>query len=442
MMAWASDPQVAAFCRWEPYESREPLLAFLRDTVLPHPWFRAVCAVPGGAVVAPSPWRRRRSGAAGSSAMVAEAPFVVLKDSVAVHGLTVRPEEERATVAPGKDWPSIQISRKKAHGCGNHGHKLLEGLTLYLHSDFATDLGSFLSIGLSDEARRSIEAKLGAAPGATSWHACSSPSDRAYSLVYDSTDASLNMIPSIPRGLIPSFTAAPVFRSTGVARDHELVLLARRKWLQLSNNNYRVCVCTPETRGNAEPDSTGLWQVRKRCFPELPYALSVDEVFSFQGMLFWADLSQGLVYCSHQLPAGESPVEFGFTSLPRGYLVDEEMAPEPLKMGRTISCIGGCIRFVCIDRHSSSPGDYTVNVWTPDLDHRQWKDHKGFPCLWKEILRQAGFMDAEARDVVARYPVLIPGGALCLLLSNMPGKPGYICGFDMGNKSLLWSGTS
>lgn len=111
-------------------------------------------------------------------------------------------------------------------------------------------------------------------------------SDRAYYLVYDSTDASLNMIPSIPRGPIPSFTAALVLRSTGVARDHELVLLARRKWLQLSNNNYRVCVCTPETRGNAEPDSTGLWQVRKQCFPELPYALSVDEVFSFQGMLF------------------------------------------------------------------------------------------------------------------------------------------------------------
>uniref|UniRef100_A0A0E0KK29 N-acetyltransferase domain-containing protein n=1 Tax=Oryza punctata TaxID=4537 RepID=A0A0E0KK29_ORYPU len=38
MMAWASDPAVAAFCRWEPYESTEPLLAYLRDTVLPHPW--------------------------------------------------------------------------------------------------------------------------------------------------------------------------------------------------------------------------------------------------------------------------------------------------------------------------------------------------------------------------------------------------------------------
>ncbi|KAL5210509.1 hypothetical protein ABZP36_006132 [Zizania latifolia] len=43
MMAWASDPEAAAYCRWEPYDSTEPLLAFIRDTVLPHPWFRAVC---------------------------------------------------------------------------------------------------------------------------------------------------------------------------------------------------------------------------------------------------------------------------------------------------------------------------------------------------------------------------------------------------------------
>ncbi|XP_040377921.1 uncharacterized N-acetyltransferase p20-like [Oryza brachyantha] len=47
MMAWASDPEVAAFCRWEPYESTEPLLAYLRDTVLPHPWFRAICLAGG-----------------------------------------------------------------------------------------------------------------------------------------------------------------------------------------------------------------------------------------------------------------------------------------------------------------------------------------------------------------------------------------------------------
>uniref|UniRef100_A0ACD5X586 Uncharacterized protein n=1 Tax=Avena sativa TaxID=4498 RepID=A0ACD5X586_AVESA len=43
MMTWASDPEVAAFCRWEPYASTGSLLAYLRDTVLPHPWFRAIC---------------------------------------------------------------------------------------------------------------------------------------------------------------------------------------------------------------------------------------------------------------------------------------------------------------------------------------------------------------------------------------------------------------
>ncbi|GJM96888.1 hypothetical protein PR202_ga13762 [Eleusine coracana subsp. coracana] len=34
MMAWASDPVVAAPCRWDAYESTEPLLAFIRDAVL------------------------------------------------------------------------------------------------------------------------------------------------------------------------------------------------------------------------------------------------------------------------------------------------------------------------------------------------------------------------------------------------------------------------
>ncbi|WVZ60847.1 hypothetical protein U9M48_010814 [Paspalum notatum var. saurae] len=62
MMAWASDPEVAAFCRWEPYESTAPLLAYLRDTVLPHPWFRAICvagAVVGAVSVSPTAERCR-----------------------------------------------------------------------------------------------------------------------------------------------------------------------------------------------------------------------------------------------------------------------------------------------------------------------------------------------------------------------------------------------
>nr|CAB3492913.1 unnamed protein product [Digitaria exilis] len=35
MMGWASNPDETTFCRWDPYEAREPLLAYLRDTVVP-----------------------------------------------------------------------------------------------------------------------------------------------------------------------------------------------------------------------------------------------------------------------------------------------------------------------------------------------------------------------------------------------------------------------
>ncbi|XP_052147807.1 uncharacterized protein LOC127766723 [Oryza glaberrima] len=48
MMAWASDPEVTAFMTWEPYESVDSLRAFIRDTVLPHPWFRAICLAGDG----------------------------------------------------------------------------------------------------------------------------------------------------------------------------------------------------------------------------------------------------------------------------------------------------------------------------------------------------------------------------------------------------------
>ncbi|XWS08948.1 hypothetical protein CRYUN_Cryun40dG0044000 [Craigia yunnanensis] len=42
-MVWATDENVARFCSWEPYTNKEDGLNFIRNTVLPHPWFRAIC---------------------------------------------------------------------------------------------------------------------------------------------------------------------------------------------------------------------------------------------------------------------------------------------------------------------------------------------------------------------------------------------------------------
>ncbi|XP_009408784.2 uncharacterized protein LOC103991148 [Musa acuminata AAA Group] len=42
-MVWASDDRVTAFCRWDSYTDKEDLRRYMRETVLPHPWFRAIC---------------------------------------------------------------------------------------------------------------------------------------------------------------------------------------------------------------------------------------------------------------------------------------------------------------------------------------------------------------------------------------------------------------
>ncbi|XP_042458668.1 uncharacterized N-acetyltransferase p20-like [Zingiber officinale] len=42
-MVWASDDRVTALCRWDSYTDKEALLRYMRDVVVPHPWYRAIC---------------------------------------------------------------------------------------------------------------------------------------------------------------------------------------------------------------------------------------------------------------------------------------------------------------------------------------------------------------------------------------------------------------
>ncbi|GMN46723.1 hypothetical protein TIFTF001_015898 [Ficus carica] len=42
-MVWATDEKVARFCTWEPYTSIEEGINFIKEKVIPHPWFRAIC---------------------------------------------------------------------------------------------------------------------------------------------------------------------------------------------------------------------------------------------------------------------------------------------------------------------------------------------------------------------------------------------------------------
>ncbi|CAN1129182.1 Uncharacterized N-acetyltransferase p20 [Linum perenne] len=42
-MVWTTDDKVARFCTWEPYTSKEDGLNYIKNTVIPHPWFKAIC---------------------------------------------------------------------------------------------------------------------------------------------------------------------------------------------------------------------------------------------------------------------------------------------------------------------------------------------------------------------------------------------------------------
>ncbi|KAK9137392.1 hypothetical protein Sjap_007986 [Stephania japonica] len=69
-MVWASDDLVSRFCRWDTFTSKDDALNYLTTTVLPHPYFRAICLRnnnrPVGAIhVEPFPGNYRCKGMLG-----------------------------------------------------------------------------------------------------------------------------------------------------------------------------------------------------------------------------------------------------------------------------------------------------------------------------------------------------------------------------------------
>ncbi|KAF8392396.1 hypothetical protein HHK36_022738 [Tetracentron sinense] len=42
-MEWAKDDRVSRFCSWDTCTSREDAVKYIKETVIPHPWFRAIC---------------------------------------------------------------------------------------------------------------------------------------------------------------------------------------------------------------------------------------------------------------------------------------------------------------------------------------------------------------------------------------------------------------
>ncbi|CAL4944894.1 unnamed protein product [Urochloa decumbens] len=394
-------------------------------------------------------------------------------------------------VSPGPEWVPVRCASKEAYGCGELGERILYGLNLLVRRVGYPNLNSSLSMDLSYGALHCIQEDLGV-PDYLQGLDGDMPrvevmvqiakaqvlvillsfrldnfEKRSYHLVYDATDASLYMIPYISSDLETTYTLVPVPArpAGGGGRGHELALAARKFWLQPGGaERGRLCVCTPATRAAAAaspaaPDDGGIgagpWETKVHgCSQKLPQLFRVDVMFSSGDKVFWADLSQGVAYSD--LRQGGSVVDVVFVKLPDGCQIDLRSLPknvqiDPMNMSRTMGCVHGSIKFVCIDRGVTPPGNKIVKAWTLDLDRQEWKEDEGFTCPWEELWTKMCAMNASRlKDVPIlepQYPVLMPDGALCFLMPRARHKwgtsvkrPDYICSFDMLNKSCMCFG--
>jgi hypothetical protein len=124
----------------------------------------------------------------------------------------------------------------------------------------------------------------------------------------------------------------------------------------------------PATRKNPATDGTGPWVEKLHRFPKLPQAFTVDVTFSFGDKVFWADLSQGVAYPSWMSASSSCPTGTGLPTLTR------RPENDPAKVSRTMGCVQGSIKFVCIINRSLNPppANKMVKVWALESGPGSW----------------------------------------------------------------------
>lgn len=302
---------------------------------------------------------------------------------------------------PGPEWGSIYCSSKTAYGCGEHGQKLVDGLTLYAQLLDLPNLNTVLIMRLSDEAR--LHGPVHPAPARGVLHADGHPAARWLSW------------------------CTRVQREPGGA--------------------VRICVCAPGTRASSSSapgngTGNGTWRVTEamRLPRSFPSSFVMEVMFSCQGPR-QAVLGRPRARRSLLRPAGhEVRLRMVAQSLPasRGDVsgrTDGDAEVDTNHMG----CDGDTVKFICIHRRGSD----VVRVLTLDLDRRRWKESRGVP--WKELRNKMNFFAPKERgDVAHRYPALLPDGALCIFCTTPRTRSrveaGFICSFDTRSRSLVSAG--
>uniref|UniRef100_A0A0E0D8A2 DUF1618 domain-containing protein n=1 Tax=Oryza meridionalis TaxID=40149 RepID=A0A0E0D8A2_9ORYZ len=258
-------------------------------------------------------------------------------------------------------------------------------------------------------------------------------------LVYDAVAKSLSMIPCLPRRCDPSAT----FRPLPVRAGGTIALLGRDMRSDSDRQHKRffqdvLCLCPPPPSTRPPPPSSFSavstpWQFMNPLFPpETPSRFKADMVFSSGGQAFWANLAEGVLYCScHNVLDGGYDVPFRYVPLP------PEM--NRLRLSRTMNCVKDSIRLVSIDMAAATPDDEAMmTTWTLTLATRQW--HKDDELRVSSLWELEGFKKAGLPKAKPTSPVLSmeEDGVLYFML-NAAEQGVYMVSLNMHTKSIISS---
>jgi hypothetical protein len=259
---------------------------------------------------------------------------------------------------------------------------------------------------------------------------------RSYYLVYDGETASLCLLPYRPMHYEAAYTSRPLLvrRHGG---GYSLVLMAVDE-----HDRPVLCLWTPSLD---EDGGVGPWRIRQRSHDTAMLArfggtYAEMNVFSHRGKAFWADPTEGILYCdcADLLNDDASAVEFTFVALPEEYRI-EELKYKHRAMGVGV---GDSVWFVVLES-CDHPGDTTVVVLSLDLSdgaaERRWERHLELSLL--SIWALEGFVAAGLPRRVPWSPFLREqdAGVLYLLLPPADEKSEggcHLIGIDVRDRSL------
>jgi hypothetical protein len=352
--------------------------------------------------------------------------------------------------SPRCKWRELPSEAKRAYGFGEESHvadSIVQGLELEESLAPAPDLSLlFLRGGNMYTTIHTIDENLIVISSAFE----EVDHGRVF-LIYDASDRSLLMIPSMPRTSPPIHTARVlVARRRDGDKSYALVFPGRKfvSWSAKGNPQYQdVLFVSPSS-------STSPWQMDKKVkIPQKWHSddssFVAEEVFSAHGRAYWVDLLRGVMYCDCNdiLSADIDCVDVRTLDLPVGcekYMGSRDEIAEVAAF-RAMGAVGDSIKFVSIDGYLEPVDlkDCKVRIWRLTKDMNWDVEYElSLISLWEGLEFKGGFFPR----LTPMYPFLSAlddhvvyfalGDFTRLQRNGFPTDPSYMVRVDFHHKTF------